>query len=53
MKRLSIRWVLTLTMVGVALAAMLVVTGVYSAQATSLFNQLGMSSMLQDMQLVS
>ena len=53
MKRLSIRWVLTLTMVGVALAAMLVVTGVYSAQATTLFNQMGMSSMLQDMQLVS
>ena len=39
--------------IGTNLAAMLVVTGVYSAQATSLFNQLGMSSMLQDMQLVS
>lgn len=53
MKRLSIRWVLTLTMVGVALAAMLVIASVYSAQATTLFNQMGMSSMLQDMQLVS
>lgn len=52
-KPLSIRLVLTLTVVSVALSAMLVVTSVYSATASSMFNQLGMSSMLQDLQLVS
>lgn len=52
-ERLSICLVLTLTVVGIALSAMLVVTSVYSTTATTMFNQLGMSSMLQDMQLVS
>ena len=46
-RRLSIRWVLTLTMVGLTLTAMLVVSSVYTATATTMFNQLGMSSMLQ------
>lgn len=52
-RRLSIRWVLTLTMVGLTLTAMLVVSSVYTATATTMFNQLGMSSMLQDLQGVS
>lgn len=53
MRRLSIRWVLTLTVIAIALAAMLIISSVYSATATSMFNQLGMSSMLQAMEQVS
>lgn len=53
MRRLSIRWVLTLTVITIALAAMLIVSSVYSATATSMFNQLGMSNMLQAMEQVS
>lgn len=52
-KRLSIRWVLTVSMVAVTLAAMLVVSSVYANTASNMFNQLGMSSMLQDIQQVS
>lgn len=52
-RRLSIRWVLTVSMVAVTLAAMIVVSSVYSATATDMFNQLGMSSMLQSIQQVS
>lgn len=51
--RLSIRWVLTLTVVGISLTAMIIVSSVYSATATTMFNQLGLSNMLQAMAQVS
>ena len=52
-KRVSIRTVLLLTVVGLVLGAVLVVSSVYSATATTMFNQLGMSEMLRDISVVS
>ena len=53
MKKISIRHVLLLTVVGLTLGAVFVVSSVYSTTATTMFNQLGMSDMLQDMATVS
>ena len=51
--RPSIRLVMPLCMVGVALMVMVIVNVIYSTTATTMFSQLGMSNTLQAMDQVS
>ena len=51
--RPSIRLVMPLCMVGVALMVMVIVCVIYSTTATTMFSQLGMSNTLQAMDQVS